>query len=621
MHVLAGLGGSGKSRLALEIAHRAQQAGRRVWWVSVPQLNSGMREVANQLGAPGQQVDRAWLGEGSPTDLTWRMLDAWPEDWLLVFDNADDPQRLGPLAGPVSDGTGWLREPATARGSVIVTTRDGRESTWGAWSAVHPVPPLAADDAAVMLVNRAGESAGSYEQARRLAAELGGLPIALRAAADYLRTVARTRVWPGTAGITDFEDYRAAVKRRFESPPGAYDRELNEPLGLEIVQNVFDLSLDLLAQRGLTQAAPLLKLLACLDMAPIPYQALLGTGVLAESPLFSDFTPMKRVSVLDALADLGLIEPHLLREPQDPTLRNVVSLHPLVHGILRDDQDVRRRRLDYYGLNVRMLLAATERADPDLPDGWLVWGVVAPHAVSVARSALLGSERLGDRQVVAAALEIARRTARYLIAAGLVGPARDLVLPIVAGCGSFGFRETDREILGLRHEKARIDLERGDPVRAEAELRLVIAERTRLLGAEATETLASRHKLAKAMLDQGRWAEAEPMLLSIARVEDEVSGPEHSDTMFVKHSLARAVLALGRAVEAERMLRQVLLIGNRIWSPTAPATLYVRQTLARSLLEQGRPEAAAEEIAEALSLAPRPDAPLWRCGRCRAGCS
>lgn len=59
VHVLAGLGGSGKSRLALEIAFRAQQAGRQVWWVSVTRINSGMREVANQLGVQESQVEIA----------------------------------------------------------------------------------------------------------------------------------------------------------------------------------------------------------------------------------------------------------------------------------------------------------------------------------------------------------------------------------------------------------------------------------------------------------------------------------------------------------------------------------------------------------------------------------
>jgi pimeloyl-ACP methyl ester carboxylesterase len=610
VHILAGLGGSGKSRLALEIAHRAHQAGWQVWWVSMTRINSSMREVANQSGAPETQVERAWRGAGSATDLVWRYLNANPEPWLLIFDNADDPQNLGPLNGPVSDGTGWLRQPATGRGMVIVTSRDRNEATWGPWSAVHPVLPLDVDDGASMLMDHVGNQGGTYEQARLLSTELGGLPLALRAAADYVKSVVNTKIWPGEARIRDFEGYRAAVKRRFESPPGARSRDLNEPMGLEIVQGVSDLSLELLAHRGLTQAAPLLKLFACLNIAPIPYRVLLNGGALGESPLFPQFTVVQPISVLDGLADLGLVEPYVLAGIEDPDLSHVLSLHPVVHGILRDDEDVQQRRTDYYGLNVRMLLDATKGIDPDYPENWVIWNIIAPHSLEVSRTSLLGAPQLVDQKVIASALELARLTSRYLIVTGLVRPALDLVLPIVANCGVFGFHEDDREILALRHEKARIALERGDPQAAEAELRRVIAGREHILDENHPDTLASRHKLAKAILEQGRWAEAESLLRSIVQAENTVRGPEHSDTMVVRHSLARSILAQGRAAEAEVMIRDILQVRNRIWSSTTPETLFVRQTLARSLLEQERPEEAETEVRDALhEAAKRLDAP------------
>jgi pimeloyl-ACP methyl ester carboxylesterase len=611
VHVLAGMGGSGKSRLALEVAYRAHQRGWRVWWVSMPRINSCMREVANQLGAPDSQVERAWRGEGSPTDLVWRFINASPEPWLIIFDNADEPQSLGPISGLVSDGTGWLRQPATRNGMVIVTSRDRNQATWGPWSVVHLVPPLGVDDGALMLMDHMGNIGGTYEEARILSAELGGLPLALRAAADYLKSVISDKVWLGEASIRDFVRYSAAVKRRFESPPGAHSNDLNEPMGLEIIQSVFDLSLELLAHRGLTQAAPLLKLFACLNIAPIPYHVLLNSNVLAESSLFTEFTAMQRSTALDALADLGLVEPHVLKGIDNPSLAHVLSLHPVVHGILRDDEDVQQRRSDYYGLNVRMLLAATNNFDPDLPESWVIWNIIAPHSLEVSQASLLGPMQLVDRRTIASALDLARLTSRYLIATGLLRPARNLVLPIVDNCGTLGFQEDDREILALRHEKARIALEHGDPQAAEAELRQVIAGRERVLGENDPDTLASRHKLARAILEQGRWAEAEPLLRSIVLAENQVRGPEHSDTMVVRHSLARAILAQERAPEAEAMIRDILQVRNRKWSSTTPETLFARQTLARSLLEQGKSDDAELEVRDALrEAAERPDAPV-----------
>jgi pimeloyl-ACP methyl ester carboxylesterase/tetratricopeptide (TPR) repeat protein len=612
VHVLAGLGGSGKSRLALEIADRARQAGRRVWWVSVTRVNGCMQEVASQLGIPESRVELAWRDIGSAPDLVWRFLEEQTRPWLLIFDNADDPGQLAPLNAPVSDGTGWLRSPVSGKGMVIVTSRNRSQATWGSWCEMHSVPPLEVADGAAMLMTLVNPGGGSMEQARSLSAELGGLPLALKAAADYVNWVGSAQsVYSGETPIRDLGDYREAVARRFNSPPGTSGSGLSETLGLEIVQTVFNLSLDLLASSGLPEAAPLLKLFACLNIAPIPYSRLLADDVLAGSPLFPDHTPTRRRPVLEGLSGLGLIDLSVMSGIDEASMSRVLTLHPAVHGVLRDDPDVRRRRTAYYSLNIRLLLSVTQDRDPDLAENWEIWHIIIPHAVEVTRSALLGAPGLRDPRVILSALELARLTSRYLIVAGLIQVASDLVLPIIADCSSFGLSPDDREILALRHEKGRISLERGDPADAETELKQVVARRTRLLGERDPDLLASRHKLAKAILEQGRWAEAEGLLASIVHDEHYVRGPEHSDTMVVRHSLARAIFNQGRIEEAERMLRDILLVRYRLWSPTTPETLFVRQTLARCLLEQDRSADALSEVENALSEVPeRLDEPV-----------
>jgi hypothetical protein len=52
VHVVHGLGGVGKTRLALEVAATAMQSGRRVWWVSAvdgPGVSAGMQAVGCHL--------------------------------------------------------------------------------------------------------------------------------------------------------------------------------------------------------------------------------------------------------------------------------------------------------------------------------------------------------------------------------------------------------------------------------------------------------------------------------------------------------------------------------------------------------------------------------------------
>lgn len=599
IRVLTGLGGSGKSRIALEAAHRARET-RRVWWVTVAQINIGMRAIARELRVPDGEVEQAFRGEGSPMDLIWRYLEASPEPWLLIIDNVDTPDRLGPLDGEVSDGTGWVRRAMNADGLVILTSRDRRAADWLPPCTVHQVPPLTDEDGADLLLECAPHG-GSREQARLLSAELGGLPLALRGAAAYVKAVREASISLDDPMFQDFDGYRETFRSRVASPPGTAASGLSEIMDLSTMSEVCGIALDLLTKRGLSQAGPLLRAFACLGIAPIPYRPLMESQALAPSGLFVDFPRTQRIAVLKGLEDLGLVETVSRPGAGSRSPMTGLVLHPVVHALLRGDKDVERRRADYYGLNVGLLLDITRKAPPDVPESWDIWTAVAPHAMEVVNAALLGPGRLDDTTVVRRALELARLTARYLIVVGLLRPAHEQTGTIIARCEYFGFRPDDREILGLRHEMGRIALESGDHARAETELRQVVADRERVLGPGNTDTLASRHKLARSILEQGRYAEAAPLLRSVVDAELVARGADDSDTVTVQHSLARAMFALGRHADAEKELRAILAVSLRLWSPTTTETLRIRQTLARCLLETRRPDEAEAEIRQALT--------------------
>ncbi|WP_094217530.1 alpha/beta fold hydrolase [Streptomyces diastatochromogenes] len=606
VHVVAGPGGSGKSRIALEAADRARRAGHRVWWVSAPELSLRMRMIARDLGAPSITVERAWL-VGTAMDLVWTLLDACPEPWLLIFDNVDDPERLGSRDGPAASGTGWLRTPQNAKGTVIVTSRVRSRHAWGDASRVHQVLPLDDNDGASMLLERTGGLGGTNEDARRLSRQLGGLPLALRQAADVIKAVHQSQI-SLDSDIRDFETFRRTVAPRVDTAADQDGPHLSELLGREIVEKVCGIGMDLLTQHELPQAPTLLKVFACLSIAPIPYRCLLTDSALAQSPLFPGATPARTSALLAGLEELGLVDAYEREGVADRRLAGVLTLHPVVHGVLREDEEVRKRPADYYGLAVRMLRSAIQHSNPDHPANWPLWAALSPHALEVSRACLLGDLRLSDRSVRTEALELARLTARYLIATGLLGPAYDLVLPLVERCSSFGFDSDDREILGLRHEQGRVHLDREQLPLAEQVLGRVVRVRTRILGENHADTLASRHKLARAINEQaGREAEAEVMLRSIVEAENEVRGPEHYDTLVVRHTLARTMLARGAHREAEAEAREILSISRRNhWPPATPEILRVQETLTHSLLRQDRARDAEQVIREALQHASQP---------------
>lgn len=177
--ILHGFGGCGKTTIARSLARRAEEMDCQVFWIDVAtpdHIVTGMREVARALETPEPDIDSAWRGDTSATDLVWSRLDTASRPWLLVFDGADDPSWLAAPGGLVGDGNGWIRSSAT--GLTVVTSRIGGRDVWGDAAECYSVGVLAAAHGAGGLVwNRArssGDSLGAIGRAA-VAEVMGGL--------------------------------------------------------------------------------------------------------------------------------------------------------------------------------------------------------------------------------------------------------------------------------------------------------------------------------------------------------------------------------------------------------------------------------------------------------------
>ncbi|SMD23298.1 tetratricopeptide repeat protein [Kibdelosporangium aridum] len=303
--VLSGAGGFGKTTVALALAARMKSV-RKVWWVDATtsdNLVAGMREVALSAGAPRDDVSAAWRGEMSAPDLLWRKLDQSPP-WLLVIDNADEPSLL----------KDWIRVPE--RGLLLVTSRESRNSVWGRRARVVPVPVLSQMDGGAVLHELAPEG-GTRAEAETLAAQLGGLPLALLAAGNLLKLTRDTPELPGVdepKTFVDLMDQIAAV---------TVDEQ---------VARTWELSLDALERRGFAVARPLLRLLSFMAPQLVPTM-MLDAAIMSRFEMFSEVTPQDVAQALRELIGVGLVT----HEP----VQNIdcVTMHPLVGDATRHHVD------------------------------------------------------------------------------------------------------------------------------------------------------------------------------------------------------------------------------------------------------------------------------------------
>ena len=116
-HALQGLGGVGKTQLAVEYAYKFSHDYQVVWWIPADQAalaRAALASLAPRLGITGAtRIEEAVsavldaLRRGEPF-----------QHWLLIFDNADQPETIREITD------------AGLKNSPIVSRRDRQDYLW-----------------------------------------------------------------------------------------------------------------------------------------------------------------------------------------------------------------------------------------------------------------------------------------------------------------------------------------------------------------------------------------------------------------------------------------------------------------------------------------------------------
>jgi hypothetical protein len=207
--VLHGLGGAGKTSVAVEYAHRHLGEVGVAWQVPAGDaavLAASLGELAARLGV------REGPDGGDPVASVHAMLAAWPAGWLLVFDDCSSPADVQQVLPPAGDGR------------VLITSRG---ALWPPGQAVE-VPVLDPGVAAEFLAERTGDP--DEQAGAGLAEAVGGLPLALEQAAAYIQATGGS-----LAGyLASFRRRRADLLARGQ--PAGYSRTVATTWALAFAQ-------------------------------------------------------------------------------------------------------------------------------------------------------------------------------------------------------------------------------------------------------------------------------------------------------------------------------------------------------------------------------------------------
>jgi hypothetical protein len=523
---LCGLGGAGKTTVAVEYAHRHLAEVAVCWQFPAEDsavLAAEFSVLAAQLGV------REVVDPRDPVASVHAVLARAQAGWLVVFDNAPDHAALEAFVPPAGPGR------------ILITTQNQH---WPAGQALD-VPVLDVKVASDFLVNRTRDA--DRAAARELAIELGGLPLALEQAAAYLQATGTTLA----SYLPLFRARQADLLARGQAT--GHPADVAATLGL---------ALSRLAGQA-PPAAGLIRLLAFLAPEPVPL-AMLLTDEQTAALLHPDVAAVIGLLLGDPIVTGDAITALRRYSLITPAGDGLVLVHRLV-------QDITRARLTaeeaaQWQRAGAILIEVALPADPQLPTAWPAFAALLPHA-----RAVLDLTSHGLWQV-----------AQYLGHSGSYPAARDLYRQIAdASAVDEAYGPDHPDTLATRHELAYWTGQAGDATRARNQFAALVPIREQALGPDHPDTLATRHELARWTGMAGGAAEARDQFAALLPLRERTLGSDHPALLATRHELARWTGMAGDAAEARDQFAALLPIRERVQGPDHPGILNTHSQLAR----------------------------------------
>jgi tetratricopeptide (TPR) repeat protein len=324
-----GMGGVGKTSLAIEYAHRFRGLYAGVCWCPSETrtgLLSALASLAVTLG--GATAEEADVEKAAKTAL--RRLAEQRATWLLVYDNVTAPDAIADLL-------------PSAGARVLITSRF---SDWSELASEVALDVLPLEEAVALLESRTGRS--DVAGAKILSEALGRLPLALDHAAAYCK---RTQM--------QFGDYAKKASSLIDAAPRGvgYPRSVAATFDLAITEAVAQCPAAETLMAYLAQCAP--------ERIPMT----LVEGAIEDEA--------QRQRALAALFEISLLK-HDPFEDGTPA----VSVHRLVQAVARVRSEATGSAHEVVGrLSARLATTYPEDGKSD-PQSWPLCAKLTPHLLA-----------------------------------------------------------------------------------------------------------------------------------------------------------------------------------------------------------------------------------------------
>ena len=567
---LHGMGGVGKSQLAIEYVHRHSSEYDLVWWVPAEQngqILSSLTSLAQRLGldvSPEANSAVPAVKEALSTGKTGY------ENWLLIFDNAEDPADVRQFF------------PTGGAGKIIVTSRNPE---WGRGARPLEVDVFSRSESIRFLINRNPDL--GEEEANQLAEALGDLPLAIEQAA----------AWHATTGMSVEEYMELLDHKRLElldqDPPPDYRLT---------VRAAWKLSLDKLRQVNL---GALQLLQVCSFFAPEPISRRLFAGS-PTAPITEelDATLSDKFRLSRAIRD---IQRYALAKIDHRN--NTLQIHRLIRLVLDDSMDEEQKIHMRHGAHT--LLANGNPSNPSRSEEWSRYGALRPHVnasravestdarvqelvAGLARYLYYWGDHTGSEQLAEEALRYRKadrgpddpqtlRLAKWVgwmyFVNGKFAAARELNQDTLTRYRQ-AFGDEDEGTLDAMWVVATDLRVAGDFVAALQIDEAAVQTGRRVLGDDDPALLIGTNNLAVSLRLLGRFTEALELDTDTERRRSVVLGSDDELTLSSMSSRNVDLRESGQYLDARRRQEDVYRTCVELFGRDAPATLRAARTLA-----------------------------------------